>query len=141
MRFTGSRSVRCSVDWNGQRDPILHLGVDEKAFRKEHNYLTLMNDLGGSRILYVAEDRQQSSLDGFWGTLTEAQREGIEAVAMDMWDPYVASVRAHVTDADGKIVFDKFHVAQHLSQAVDEVRRKENKVLQSKGDKLLAGTR
>jgi len=60
-----------------------------------------------------------------WGTLTESQREGIEAVAMDMWDPYIASLRAHVAEADRKIVFDKFHVAQHLSQAVDEVRRKE----------------
>jgi len=24
---------------------------------------------------------------------------------MDMWDPYVASVRAHLPEADGKIVF------------------------------------
>ena len=38
---------------------------------------------------------------------------------------YTASVRAHVAEADHKIVFDKFHVAQHLSQAVDEVRRAE----------------
>ena len=85
--------------------------------------------------------RDRESLDGFWGTLTQAQREGIEAVAMDMWDPYVASVRAHVADADGKIVFDKFHVAQHLGQAVDEVRRKENKALRAEGDQRLVGTR
>jgi transposase len=66
-------------------------------------------------VLYVAEDRKQESLDGFWETLTEEQRNGIEAVAtdmgMDMWDSYVASVREHVADADEKIVFDKFHVA------------------------------
>ena len=48
---------------------------------------------------------------------------------MDMWDPYVTSVREHVPDADGKIVFDKFHIAQHLGEAVDRVRRKENKTL------------
>ena len=42
----------------------MYLGVDEKAFRKGHKYLTLVNDLAGSRVLYVAEDRQQSSLDG-----------------------------------------------------------------------------
>jgi transposase len=108
-----------------QAEPIRHLGVDEKAFRKGHKYLTVVNDLVRGRVLYVAEDRKQESLDGFWGTLTEAQKEGIEAVAMDMWDPYVNSVREHVADADQKIVFDKFHVAQHLGQAVDEVRRKE----------------
>ncbi len=30
-----------------------------------------------------------------------------EAVAMDMWDPYVNSVRAHLADPDGKVVFDR----------------------------------
>ena len=69
-------------------------------------------------MLYVAEDRKQSSLDGFWETLTPEQISGIGAVAMDMWDPYIASVRAHVPEADSKIVFDKFHVAQHLGAAI-----------------------
>src|ERR1700690_1861061 len=124
-----------------QADPIRRLGVDEKAFAKGQKYFTLVNDLDRARVLYVAEDRKQESLDGFWGTLTEGQREGIEAVAMDMWDPYVNSVREHVADADQKIVFDKFHVAQHLGQAVDEVRRKENKSLRAAGDDRLKGTR
>ena len=60
-------------------------------------------------LLYVAEDRKQSSLDGFWETLSPEQISGIGAGAMDMWDGYIASVRAHVPEADGKIVFDKFH--------------------------------
>jgi transposase len=42
---------------------------------------------------------------------------------MDMWDPFIASVEAHLKDAAKKIVFDKFHVAQHLGEAVDRVRR------------------
>jgi transposase len=50
---------------------MVYLGVDEKAFRKGHNYLTLVNDLIDGRVLYVAEDREKKSLDGFWGTLTE----------------------------------------------------------------------
>ena len=124
-----------------EAEPVPRLGVDEKAFRKGQKYLTVVNDLTRNRVLYVAEDRKQASLDGFWGTLTEDQRSGIEAVAMDMWDPYVASVRAHIEDADRKIVFDKFHVAQHLGQAVDAVRRKENKQLRSQGDDRLVGTR
>ena len=103
---------------------VSHVGVDEKAFRKGHSYLTLANDLMRARVLYEAEDRKQSSLDGFWETLTAEQISGIEAVAMDMWDPYIASVREHVPEADGKIVFDKFHVAKHLGDAVDRVRRK-----------------
>lgn len=92
-------------------------------------------------MLYVAEDRKQSSLDGFWETLTAEQISGIRAVAMDMWDPYIGSVREHVPEADGKIVFDKFHVAKHLGEAVDKVRRKEHKTLKAAGDDRLAGTR
>jgi transposase len=122
-------------------EPVSKLGVDEKAFRKGHQYLTVVNDLERGRVLYVAEDRKQASLDGFFKTLTAEQTAGIEAVAMDMWDPYVASVREHVAEADGKIVFDKFHIAQHLGQAVDQVRRKENKQLRAQGDDRLVGTR
>jgi len=60
---------------------------------------------------------------------------------MDMWDPYVTSTRRHLPGADGKIVFDKFHIAKHLSEAVDRVRRKENQPLRAAGDDRLAGTR
>jgi transposase len=122
-------------------ETIRHLGVDEKAFRKGHSYVTLVNDLERSRVLYVAEERKQSSLDGFWPTLSAEQMASIEAVAMDMWDPYVASTQAHLPGAESKIVFDKFHVAKHLSEAVDQVRRREHKTLKAAGDDRLSGTR
>lgn len=122
-------------------ESVTNLGVDEKAFRKGHNYFTLVNDLVKGRVLYVAEGREQASLDGFWETLSEEQRQGIEAVAMDMWDPYVASVRQHVPGAEKKIVFDKFHIAKHLGEAVDRVRRGEQKTLKAAGDDRLTGTR
>jgi transposase len=124
-----------------QAETVKHIGVDEKAFRKGHRYLTLVNDLDRSRVLYVAEDRKQSSMDGFWPTLTPQQLDGIEAVAMDMWDPYIASTKEHLPDAESKIVFDKFHIAKQLSEAVDKVRRQENKQLRAEGDDRLVGTK
>jgi transposase len=120
---------------------IGYLGVDEKAFRKGHKYLTLVNDLTQGRVLFVAEDRKQSSLDGFWPTLTEEQTKAIQGVALDMWEPYVQSIRAHLPQAEEKMVFDKFHVAKHLSEAVDKVRRKEHKQLHAEGDDRLKGTK
>ena len=66
-----------------------------------------MNDLDGSRVLYVAQDRAQASLDGFWKTLTPAQLAGIEGVAIDMWDAFENSIRQHVPDAADKIVYDR----------------------------------
>jgi transposase len=120
---------------------VRYIGVDEKAYKTGHSYLTLVNDLEKGRVLFVSEDREEKSLDRFWPTLTTQQREGIEAVAIDMWDAYVNSLRKHLPKADEKIVFDKFHIAQHLTDAIDRVRRKENQVLRAEGDDRLKGTR
>jgi transposase len=124
-----------------EAESIPWIGVDEKAFCKGHKYATLVNDLSFSRVLYVAPDRKQTSLDGFWSTLTPEQLASIQGVAMDMWDPYENSVRKHLPQAEEKIVYDKYHVAQHLGEAVDRVRRAENKALSAAGDKRLVGTK
>lgn len=117
------------------------IGVDEKAIAKRHRYLTIVADLEQSRVLYLADDRKQESLDGFWPTLTPAQRDGITAVAMDMWEPYVQSTRAHLSGAADKIVFDKFHVVRHLHDALDKVRRQEHRALKREGDERLTGSK
>jgi transposase len=124
-----------------ESEELPHLGVDEKAFRKGHRYATVVNDLYRHRVLYVAEGRKQSSLDGFWKTLTAEQLASIQGVAIDMWDPYETSIRQHLPDVDEKIVYDKFHVAGHLGDAVDRVRRGENKQLRAEGDDRLVGTK
>ncbi len=58
-----------------------------------------------------------------------------------MWDPYIGSIRAHVPDADTKIVFDNFHIAQPANHAVDLVRRQEHRALQAEGKDWLVGTK
>ncbi|MEW6283749.1 MAG: ISL3 family transposase [Candidatus Eremiobacterota bacterium] len=123
------------------QEVVAHLGVDEKAIAKRHRYLTVVADLDRSRVLYLAEDRKQESLDGFWGTLTPEQRGGIQAIAMDMWEPYIQSTQAHLDGAVAKIVFDKFHVAKHPHEAVDRVRRTEHRALKQTGDMRLTGTK
>ncbi len=123
------------------REPLPHLGVDEKAIAKGHRYLTVVADLTRSRVLYLAEDRKQESLDGFWPTLTKRQRMSIRAVAMDMWEPYRQSTQAALPAAETKIVFDKFHVIKHLQEAVDRVRKSEHRLLKQSGDNRLTGTK
>jgi len=98
-----------------------HAGVDETSFQKRHEYVTVVSDLERGIVLHVADDRGRAALDGFWTRLSDTQRARIEAVAMDMWEPYIQSTRAHLPGADQKIVFDKFHIAQHLGNAVDLV--------------------
>jgi transposase len=100
-----------------------------------------VNDLSRSRVLFVSENRETQSLDEFWTSLTPEQLASVEAVAMDMCDPYVNSTLKHRPGAESKIVFDKFHIAKHLSEAVDQVRRREHKQLKARGDDRLTGTR
>lgn len=122
-------------------ETVEHIGVDEKSFTRGHRYFTLVNDLKRGRVLFVTEHRTEESLDEFWKQLTAEQLQAVTAVAMDMWDPYVNSTRKHVPQAERKIVFDKFHIAKHLSDGVDRVRRREHKHLKAAGDDRLAGTR
>lgn len=134
------RAVRRGL---ARREPevVPHLGVDEKSFQRRHEYVTVVNDLQGQRVLFVADDRKQESLDGFFAGLTPAQRDGIEAIALDMWEPYIQSVEHHVPNGGEKIVFDKFHIVKHLNEAVDRVRRQEAKALKAQGDERLTGTK
>jgi transposase len=117
------------------------LGVDEKAIAKRHQYGTLLVDLEHGRVLEVAKDRRIESLKACFDSLGEGALENVEAIAMDMWEPFVQATRAALPDADTKIVFDRFHIAQHLGQAVDIVRRAENRKLVAEGDTRLVGSK
>lgn len=117
------------------------LGVDEKSFQKGHEYVTVVNDLARHVVLYVGNDRTQASLDAFYDGLTDAQKNTVEAVAMDMCQAYVSSTTSKLPDGASKIVFDKFHIAKMLSEAVDKIRREENARLRAVGDHRLVKTR
>lgn len=124
-----------------EAEVVKHVGVDETSFAKRHAYVTVVADLERSRVLYVADDRSQASLDGYWASLSHEHLGAIEAIAMDMCAPYIQSVMLNVPFADDRLVFDKFHIAQNLNQAVDQVRRMEHRRLSAEGDTILTGTK
>lgn len=134
------RAVRRGLERRETVSPK-RISVDETSFQKRHEYVTVVSNQESGHVLYVADDRRQVSLDGFYVGLNETQRNGIESVCMDMWGPYVSSTQNHVPDAGKKIAFDKFHVAKHLGDAVDKVRRSEHKELVKQGCEDLKGTR
>jgi transposase len=124
-----------------KRRVIAYLGVDEKAVARRHQYVTMVCDLNRGTVEYLAENREKTSLDAYYASLSEEQLAGIQAVAMDMWDPYIASTRAHVPDGERKIVFDRFHIMKHMNEAVDAVRKEENRLLLEDGIDILKGTK
>ncbi len=115
------------------------IGVDEKAARKGHYYLTLVYDIAAGTVEYIADDRKQASLDPYFASFSEDERAGIKAVAMDMWEPYINSVEAHLDDAARRIVFDRFHIMKHMGEAVDTVRKREHRELRAEGIDTLTG--
>ena len=122
-----------------QVDDVKQVGIDEKSFGRGQDYVSLMTDLNGSRVLEIVPGRDEDAANKLWKSLPEGQRMKIEAVAIDMSQAFENSVRANVPHAD--IVHDKFHISKHLNEAVDKVRRQEHKVLKQEGDDRLKGTK
>jgi transposase len=118
---------------------LAHVGIDEKSFGSGQSYISLLTDLDQSRVLEVMDGCDQAAAEALWKTLPQEQRDQIVAVAMDMAAGFMAATRAAVPQA--ALVHDKFHVAKHLNEAVDKVRRQENRELLEQGDETLKGSR
>ena len=117
------------------------LGIDEHSYLKHFEFVTMVVDLERQIVLHVADDRTADTLASYFDGLSIEDRLAIEAIAMDMWDPYRKTVRDYVPDGDLKIVFDRFHVMRHVTEAMDQVRRRENRELRQRNDKRLTGTK
>jgi transposase len=117
------------------------LGIDEHSYLKHFQFVTMVVDLDEQTVLHVADDRCAETLAGYFESLSIDERLAIEAIAMDMWDPYRRTVRDYVPDGDSKIVFDKFHVMRHVTEAMDQVRRSKQRELRARGDRRLTGTK
>jgi transposase len=120
---------------------IEHLGVDEKAIARGQKYFTLVCDLDLGTVEHIGDGRERRSFEAYLESLSPEQLDAIVAVAMDMHEAYVQAALAKIPDAERKIVFDLYHIMQHMGAAVDDVRRKEHKALLEEGDNRLARTR
>lgn len=107
---------------------IKRIGVDEIAFKKRHNYVTVITNHQG-HVLAVEDDRSKASLSKFYDRLTPEQKAQIESISMDMAPAYISATLEAIPGAERKIAFDKFHVAQALGKAVDAIRKDEHREL------------
>ncbi len=117
------------------------LGVDETAFKKRHDYVTIISDQNTGTVLHVGRDRTKASLTQWYQSLGEDQINTIESVSMDMWPAFINATLENLPDAENKIAFDKFHIAKYLGEAVDQVRREEHKNLMAQGQDQLKGSK
>lgn len=101
--------------------PLHLLGLDEVSRRKGQQYLTVVYDLERGRVVWVGRDRSTATMARFFAWLGLRRARAIHTVCCDMWAVYIDAIHAHLPQAT--LVFDRFHLTQHLSRAVDEVRR------------------
>lgn len=100
------------------------LAMDEIALKKgQRHYITVILDYDSGRVVWTGEGHDKETLDRFFAGMTDEQKAGIEAVAIDMWDPYINRIGHHCPRA--LIVFDLFHIVKGYSFVIDEVRRQE----------------
>ena len=118
---------------------LKYIGVDEVARAKGHAYMTVVYDLESGQLIWVHEGRTSDVFSLFLQQLTEPTKEGILAVAMDMGPAYQKSVKEHLPKAD--IIFDRFHVMQNFSRAIDNQRRIEFRKADKAGKDLIKGSR
>ena len=117
------------------------LDVDETAFRKRRDYVTVVSDPGTGADMHLCDERKKQILKDFYSSLSEGQRTGTRMISMDMWPPFISATLDGLPDADRKIYFDRFHVAPHLGKAVDKVSRDEHKKLKVEDNAVLTGTK
>lgn len=117
-----------------------HLGLDEKSYAKA-DFVTVATDIQAGAVIEVAQGRTKESVFRALGSYSFADLARVEAVAIDMSNTYVSAVQACIEGADEKIVFDRYHVVHHMTDAVDKVRREENVHLRQAGDDRLVGSR
>lgn len=117
------------------------IGVDEKSYAKGHKYVTVVYNLQTSTVEYLGQGRDFSSLAAYFKAFEPEALEGIEGISLDMCQAYINACNQFVPEAQTKMVFDRFHIMSNMLDAVDRVRKRENRDLQRQGDTTLAKSR
>lgn len=130
------RAVDWIVRWglvHREIGAIEAIGVDEIAYRRGHKYLTLVYQIDADcrRLLYVAKDRTEQSLRGFFSTVPATAILGLKFICTDMWRQYMNVI---AEKAGGAVhIFDRFHVMKKLNEKINQVRVEEARQLKGEG--------
>lgn len=115
--------ARADADHSG----VTRIAFDETAARRGHDYVSLFVDLDGPRVLFVADGKDATTVKTFAADLEDhdGAAENVTEVCIDMSAAFIKGIAAHLPNAN--ITFDKFHAVKIINDAVDLVRRAEQK--------------
>lgn len=102
------------------------LSIDEKSFKRNHKYISVLSSPDSGSVIDVVEDRTLKAAKTLIdNSLTEDQQGQVKAISMDMWKAYISMAEQKLPHA--KIVHDRFHLISYLNKCIDKVRRREAK--------------
>lgn len=132
------------MNWLIEKNPpskkLRAIGMDEISIKKGHSYAIVVADLDQKRPIWVGvEGRKEKHLDAFFKEIGPKLSHKLQIAVMDMWKPFRKSTLHNAPQV--KIIYDKFHVLKHLSEALDEVRRSEYSRTQGADRKFIKGQR
>jgi transposase len=106
---------------------VTKLAIDETAARRGHDYVTLFVDIDRARVLFATEGKDAATVAAFAEDFAAhgGDPKAISEVCIDMSPPFIRGVGDNLPDA--AITFDKFHAVKIINEAVDQVRRSEQR--------------
>lgn len=130
------RSVAMAVAWGRDHvdlTGIRAIGIDEIHWQRGSHFLTLVYQIDPTRkrLLWIGQHRRVKTLLQFFRWFGQERTTALAFICSDMWKPYlnvVAKKAGHALH-----ILDRFHIAKHLSEAIDQVRRAEVRSLRQRG--------
>lgn len=98
------------------------IAIDETSYRKGHKYITVVQDLETSEVVWAHDGHGDEVLSLFFEGLTQEQRDGIEYVAADGARWITRQVEKFCPNA--KRCVDPFHVVGWATEALDNTRKR-----------------
>lgn len=114
---------------------IRRIAIDEIAIMKGHKYITIIRDYDTGVALKIFFSRTYEATAQALSSLGKEILGKIEYASLDMWDPYIKALREYCPHV--KLVFDKFHIAKKINEAVDRVRKREFALVEPEERKLM----
>jgi transposase len=111
---------------------VYALSIDETAFKKAHDYVTVVIDANERRVIDVEVGKDKEAVHNFAQKLEEkgGSKEQIRVVTSDMSTAFLPAIEEDFKNAEN--IIDKFHVKQTLSKALEEVRKAEQQAVSDK---------
>jgi transposase len=129
-------AVAMAVAWGRERmdmTGITAIGIDEIHWSTKQGFMTLVYQIDNhcKRLLWCGEKRTEKTITAFFDWFGDARNANLKFVCSDMWKPYLKLIALRAQNA--RNILDRFHIAQKLGDAIDDVRIAETRELMRKG--------